>query len=119
MDNLFKHNNPSLFRASKPRRVECSKLLSNGKVVSGTEELQSCWKAHFTAIGKSCRDSNSNVMNASFNIASLDALTRQNDDLIADTEITIDEVNYALKLLKNDRSPGHDDLDSEHIKYAG
>ena len=58
-------------------------------------------------------------MNACFNIASLDALTRQNVDLIADTEITIDEVNYALKILKNDRSSGHDDLDSEHIKYAG
>ena len=112
VDNLFKHSNSSRFRASKPRIVECSKLLSNGKVVSGTEEVQSCRKAHFSALGKSYRDSNSNVMNACFNIASLDALTRQNDELIADTEITVDEVNYVLKLMKNDRSTEHDDLDS-------
>ena len=50
-------------------------------------------------------------MNACLNIASIDALSRQNDDLIADTEITVEEVSKALKLLKNDKSPGHDDLE--------
>ena len=32
---------------------------------------------------------------------------------------TVEEVNNALNLLKSDSSPGHGNLDPEHIKYAG
>ena len=62
VDLMFNENNPNRYRVSKQRKTECSKLLSNGILVTGTSELQNCWKMHFCTLGKSNRDSNPNVM---------------------------------------------------------
>jgi hypothetical protein len=41
-----------------------------------------------------------------------------NSDNHIDTVITLDELEKALKLMKNGESPGEDKIDSELFKYA-
>ena len=49
----------------------------------------------------------------------LEARSRTNQDLILDTDITIEEVEAAVKSLKLGKSGGADKLNPEHLKYGG
>ena len=93
--------------------------MCEGKLVTDTAGLLECWKSHFHTLGKSTQTHNQAVADACYNLGRLDAASRNQEDLILDTDIMVEELEFALKLLKRGRSPGHDYLLSEHICHAG
>ena len=119
MDHMFQQQDPNRFRSAKGRRSECLELMSKGKLVTGTSDLLNCFRSHLSVLGKSTQGCNQAVSNACHNLGRLDALSIQKEELIFDAAITVDELNFAIKRLKRGRSPGHDNLESEQIRYAG
>ena len=49
----------------------------------------------------------------------MEALSRGYEDLILDYDFTVDEIKFALKHLKSNKSGGADGLDAEHPKFGG
>ena len=61
-----------------------------GKLVIDTTGLLECWKFHFHTLGKFTLNHNQAVADAYYNLRRLDAASRKQEDLILDTDITVE-----------------------------
>ncbi len=121
IDQKFQQRVNNRFRLHKEKTAVCKKLRvgSSSEIVTGTADLLDCWKSHFTNLGRTKKESSQWISDAHRNVGKLDSLSYQNDDLVFDTEISLDEVELACMRLKPGKAAGHDNLDPEHIRYAG
>ena len=76
------------------------------------------FRSYFEDLSSSKSPSNS-VPNAQAHLSNMENLFFLNDEKILDTMISIEEVEGALKIMKQGRSGGGDGLDPEHIYYGG
>ena len=74
--------------------------------------------SYFSGLALSALPTNASVSSVE-DVSSLEARSFSHDDQVLDVDISIEEVESALKMLKHDRSKGSDGLKSEHLLYGG
>ena len=99
--------------------MSCTKLLSDGKVISDPDELVAVWESYFKSLATSKCSSNPQLMSSLQKLNVLeDEIYRTCDPIIGDS-ITVEEVEGAIRHLKPMRSGGADSLTPEHLKHCG
>ena len=93
------------------------KLLQNGEVITNTSDLLTCWSDHFECLGHSVPDKH--VKCSKEKIQQLNTLTPEREDYVFYCEITVEEIEQALKRLKLRKASGQDGTVSEHLKFGG
>ena len=110
-DHWVKTNDPRRYHIPRKRNV-CNKLYIDGKTYTDTENLLECWRDHFCSIGKSklSGENPSNVIGSNLLYQS----SFVNEDYVLDYDITLEEVEAAVRSLRNGKSCGIDDVSAEH-----
>ena len=113
-DHWVKTNDPRRYHIPRKRNV-CNKLYI--ETYTDTENLLECWRDHFCSIGKSklSGENPSNVIGSNLLYQS----SFVNEDYVLDYDITLEEVEAAVRSLRNGKSCGIDDVSAEHLKYGG
>ena len=75
--------------------------------------------SYFSKLASSSIDASNDTQHADFDLDNLIARSLLNDDQILDTDITVEEIEGAIRTLKRGRSRGADGLNSEHLIYGG
>ena len=101
------------------KQNECHKLRVNEATVTDPADLHQAWVNHFDSLGQSQANKHPSVKLLESELTHLEARSRTNQDFILDTDITIEEVEAAVKSLKLGKSGGADKLNPEHLKYGG
>ena len=92
------------------------KLLQNGEVITNTNDLLNCWSDHFECLGHSVPDKH--VKCSKEKIPQVNTLTLEREEYVFDCEITVEEIEQALKRLKLRKASGQDGIVSEHLKFG-
>ena len=79
--------------------------------VSGSENIVNMWKDHYSNLLNSCAPTDEIKID-------VDMLTSVDQEFHKDMIIANEELEDAKKALKSEKSPAHDNLSSEHFKYA-
>ena len=82
-------------------------------------DLHQAWVNHFDSLGQSQANKHPSVKLLESELTHLEARSRTNQDFILDTDISIEEVEAAVKSLKLGKSGSADKLNPEHLKYGG
>ena len=77
------------------------------------------WEEHFRNISASSEEQFPAMSCVKEQVQQLMAASLENEDTLLDVPFCSDEVESALKRLKCGKSPGHDLLQPEHLKYGG
>jgi hypothetical protein len=87
---MFKHNHPRRFHAKHCQKAACTKLYSQGSVVTNMEDLLECWVGHFSSLGQSECSSNDFLQASQEMIKDLASESLSNYDNIFDSEIDVE-----------------------------
>ena len=118
-DLLFKKKDRRCFRTFK-QSAECSKLLdSNDQLVTDPVMILEIFCSYFSDLASTKKMCDGPVASAAAKLINLEMRSNANNDQILDTEITVEEIEKALHILKLGRSDGTDGLKSEHLLYGG
>ena len=115
-DVMFKTKDEHQFSNIHRKRVQCKKLIVNGKPITDEKNLLECWEKHFTELSKSHI---SETLSQGHGVKNMEALSYGYEDLILDHSFSVEEIEHALKKLKSKRCGGADGLVAEHLKYGG
>ena len=116
-DVMFKTQNPNRFKLPRKHQPTCNKLCVDGITHTDSTSLLQCWHDHFSALGRS-----SSLNKDSVNIVDSNLLyesSKSNEDFVLDYEMSLEEVEFAVKSLKNGKSCGPDNVSAEHLKNGG
>ena len=113
---MFKTKDEHRFSNIHRKRVQCKKLIVNGKPITDGKNLLECWEKHFTELSKSHI---SETLSQGHGVNNMEALSYGYEDLILDHSFSVEEIEHALKKLKSKRCGGADGLVAEHLKYGG
>ena len=113
-DEMYKSRDTRRFHNPGSKKNDCVKLLQNGEVITNTSDLLNCWSDHFKCLGHSVPDKH--VKCSKEKIPQLNTLTLEREVHVFDCEITVEEIEQALKLRK---ASGQDGIVSEHLKFGG
>ena len=94
---IFKSKDHKQFKAPRNQLSLGDSLLHNGKIISDRPSFVDCWTQHFTAVSKTRLDSNPNVSAALNDLDHLYCLSKMNGDGIIDDEVSVEEIEAALR----------------------
>ena len=114
---MFESNHSRRFQSNYKKKVSCTKLLSDGKVISDPDELVAVWESYFKTLATSKCSSNPQLMSSLQKLNILEAETYKT--CILGDSITVEEVKRAIRYLKPMRSSGADSLTPEYLKHCG
>ena len=114
---MFKTNNPNRFKLPRKHQSTCNKLHVNGVTHTDSTSLLQCWHDHFSALGQSCSLNNdrAKIVNCSLLYES----SKSNEDDVMGFEISLEEVEFAVKSLKIGKSNDPDNVSAEHLNNGG
>ena len=118
-DEMIQQNHERRFKLNHHTKTVCTKLLSNGKIISDPNKLLNCWADHFHTLGQSQGDSNEDLHLSQQRVSQLQAASHNEYDNVLDTTIGVEEVEFAIIKLKKGRTGGHDNISPEHLKFCG
>ena len=118
-DELFQQNHPSRFRHQHRQKAACTKLFSQGSLITDTKDRLKCWADHFSPLGQSQCSSNEFLRKSHQSISELASESIHSCDNILDSEIDVEEVDFAIQHLKRNRAGGIDNVSPEHLKFSG
>ena len=116
-DRMFKEHNHLRFKTSQ-HHSSCKKLLVDGKHITNPVDIARHFRSFYCSLASS-NTTSPNLLSVAPTIAQLEDKSFGCNDQAIDTEIGIEEIEGALKLLKPNRSGGVDGLRAEHFKYGG
>ena len=116
-DDLFKKKDRFRFKTSK-HRSSCKMLHIDGSSITDGQDIANHFKSFFSSLAKS-NTSSSTLRAATSNVPQLEERSYGHSDQVIDDNIDIEEIERALKLLKQNKSGGLDGLKAEHFKYGG
>ena len=118
-EKLFSSRDPRRFRTPSNKVSLGERLMYNGKIISDTPSVNNCWVQHFTKVFQSRSESNPCISDALNQLDKLHCLSKMNSDGITDDELTTEEIQAALRKLKQRKARGVDGLQSEHLIHGG
>ena len=116
---MLRQNHPSRFRANHHQKAACTKLYSQGSLITDTNDLLKCWVNHFSSLGQSESSSNKHLRTSQDLIKELSSESLSYGDNILESEIGVEEVEFAIRRLKKNRAGGADNVSPEHLKFSG
>ena len=116
-DRMFKEHNRLRFKTSQ-HHSSCKKLLVDGEHITNPADIAGHFRSFYSSLASS-NTTSPNPLSVASTIAQLEDKSFGCNDHVIDTEIGIEEIEGALKLLKPNRSGGVDRLRAEHFKYGG
>ena len=116
---MLRQNHPSRFRANHHQKAACTKLYSQGSLITDTNDLLKCWVNHFSSLGQSESSSNKHLRTSQDLIKELSSESLSYGDNILESEIGVEEVEFAIHRLKKNRAGGADNVSPEHLKFSG
>ena len=109
----------SVLKSRRKKRVICRELKVNGDVYTDYNDICEAWAKHFESIFKTDRtlihQDKEQYLKQQINM--IRQASKRDDSTIP--TITIDEVFYICKSLKNNKSTGLDNISYEHVKFGG
>ena len=114
-DEMFQQNHPHRFRAKYHQKAACTKLSSQGSIVTDPNDHLKCWADHFSSLGQSQCSSNESLKDTISEHASESISCCDN---ILESEIDVEEVKFAIRRLKRNRAGGADNISPEHLKFS-
>ena len=116
-DDMFRSKDEQRFNLHR-KKMESKKLVVDGNPITDNDGLLTCWKNHFEALARSqiC-ESESGVVESE--VTKMEALSHGFQDSLLDDPITSEEIEGALRKMKNRKSGGADGLLAEHLKNGG
>ena len=118
-ENLFKTNAHSHCRFHTPQnrgKSRCTRLRVNGALLSDPTQLLEAWTNHFQNLAKSQLSTREGLQQESTSMLSS---SFQKEELFLDCPFSTDEVALAINRMKLKKSPGPDNLTSEHFRFSG
>ena len=109
--DLSSKNYTKFWKKVKSKNKCCNSTAASINGVSGTENIAHMWKNHYSNLLNSCPPTQETK-------SQIDMLTSTDHVFHKDMIVTTGEIERAIKDLKSGKSPGHDNLSSEHFKYA-
>ena len=91
----------------------------NKQPVTDSAKILELFRSYFLDLASSDMHPDDPVFSAMKNLSMLEADSFTHEDQILDTDIVVEEIEDALKVLKLGRSKGADGLNSEHLLYGG
>ncbi len=114
-DRMIQKAHPDRFHIPR-KKIDCRKLRINGTTYTDTKDLLECWHDHFQALGQSSNiDDTNEILDSNLLFQS----SFSNKDNVLDDDLTLEEIERAVRSLKNGKSGGADGLTAEHLKYGG
>ena len=117
-DTMLRNNVSGCFRVPK-KQTTCHKLQAGGVTATNPTDLLQVWVSHFDSLSQSQANNHPPVKQQESELPHLEACSPLYEDFTFDTDITIDEVETAVRSLKSGKSGGADNLNPEHLKYGG
>ena len=88
-------------------------------MITDTNDLLKCWVNHFSSLGQSESSSNKHLRTSQDLIKELSSESLSYGDNILESEIGVEEVEFAIRRLKKNRAGGADNVSPEHLKFSG
>ena len=105
-DHMFKKNHLLHFKTSN-QRIECLKLMIDIESVTDTKGILQHFKAFFASLAHSNVVSNEQTVSSPA-LSEMENLSYRSNKQLLDTEICVEEIEGALKILKLGKSGGPD-----------
>ena len=87
-DEMFESNHSRHFQSNYKKKVSCTKLLSDGKVISDPDELVAVWESYFKSLATSKCSSNPQLMSSLQKLNVLEAETcRTCNPILGDSKL--------------------------------
>ena len=118
-EELFSSKDPKRFKTPLNKGPRGERLMQDGNIISDALSVNDCWVQHFTEVFQSRAESNTNVSEAINQLDKLYHLSKMNCDGIIDDDVTSEEIQAAMKMLKSGKACGLDGLQAEHLIYGG
>ena len=118
-DDQFKERYRRRFKLPKSGTAQGLRLNVNGEVITDQDAVLRAWAKHFGDLGKSRTSESTTLTNLESLIAEYRCVSFENEDFLLDYDITLDEIVRAVKLLKQGKACGPDNILPEHIIYGG
>ena len=116
-ENIFKTNAHCRFHTPQNRgKSRCTRLRVNGALLLDPTQLLEAWTNHFQNLAKSQLSMQEGLQQES---TSLLSSSFQKEELFLDFPFSTDEVTLAINRMKLKKSPGPDNLTSEHFRFSG
>ncbi len=115
---MFKNKEAGFFKVPR-KTVECQKLLVDGSPVTNQSDLLHAWCNHFTSLSQTQVDKHPSMLEVESKLPHFEALSQVNEDFFLDVDITLEEVELAVRALESGKSGGADKIDPEHLKFGG
>ena len=85
---MFESNHSRHFQSNYKKKVSCTKLLSDGKVISDPDELVAVWESYFKSLATSKYSSNPQLMSSLQKLNVLEAETcRTCNPILGDSKL--------------------------------
>ena len=118
-DKLFREQHAHRFRVPKSQS-ECSRLLNDlQQPISDPAHILDQFRSYFSDLASSSMQAGDEISSAADRLTTLEEISVTHDDQVLDTEVDVDEVQSALRVLKLGRSKGADGLRAEYLVYGG
>ena len=88
----------------------------DGKTITGSQDIANHFKLFFSRLASST--TSSTLHDVASTIPQLEVMSYGHADQVIDDDIDVEEIESALKLLKENKSGGLDGLKAEHFKYG-
>ena len=97
----------------------CSRLCLGDVIVTDTKDLLDGWADHFHSLGKSQSIHNPALQTSERSANEHMSASFGKCNNILDSNLSVEEVEYTIYLLKRNRSGGFDGISPEHLKFCG
>ena len=112
-----RHNNR--FKISQTGSTHGMRLAVDDNLVSDKDEVMNAWATHFKNLSTSKLTESPSLCDLEPIISRYRATSFENEDFIFNYNITLEEVEGAIKVLKEGKACGPDNILPEHIIYGG
>ena len=90
-----------------------------GSLISDKTEVLAEWERHFRELSTSSSQSIPQIAEAEVSLTELEILSRMNSDMVLDDEITMEEIESAIRTIKRGKRGGMDNISAEHLQHGG
>ena len=116
MDGKFRKKHNKRFKVPN---TGFSRLIVNDQLVTDKEAVINAWATHFSDLSSSKAHESPSLVSLDSVISSYRSTSFDHEDCVFDYDITTEEIQGAIKLLRKGKACGSDNVLPEHIIYGG